>query len=520
MLGGDVRRRCQAMGRCARVSWRPTQLVVLVVVVGVAARTLLAGTIGLGVDESYMVSVARTLSLSYFDHPPLSFWIAGGVARLTGSERSVVVRLPFILLFAGSTWIMYRAGARLFGAWAGAYAALLLNLSPVFSISTGGWVLPDGPLMFFMLAAVYCMTRVLFPGDGSPPHAGWWLGAGLCGGFALLSKYHAIFLAAGALLFLLTSSEHRAWLRRPEPYAGAGLALALFLPVMIWNWQHGWVSFRFQGGRGVPVPGLHLRSLMQCIAGQAGYVLPWIWLPLVWLLVRGLWTRSREGREWLLCCLAAGPIAVFTLASLGGNAGLPHWEAPGYLLVFPLLGASVAARLGRGEVAVRRWLIASALAFVLLVVVAATHIATGWIARVAPALFTRGDPGLEALDWRDLGPELRARGLLGPHRFVAATSWIDAGKIAYALGPGVPVVCLCGAPHHFAFMYDQTDLLGQSAVLIQRAGHTNAGNVYTSYFETMQDLGTLPIRRGEQTALEVGLYFGRGFRRPFAGGTQ
>jgi hypothetical protein len=519
MLGGDVRRGRPAMGPRARVSARPTQLVVVLVGVGVAARVLFAGTIGLGVDESYAVSSARQVSLSYFDHPPLSFWLAGGFARLTGSEWPVVVRLPFILLFAGSTWIMYLVGTRLFGVWAGAYAALLLNLSLVFSVSSGGWVLPDGPLMFFMLAAVYCMTRVLFPGGGAPPDARWWLGAGLCAGFALLSKYHAVFLAVGALLFLTTSSEHRAWLRRPEPYLGAGLALVLFLPVVIWNWQHGWASFRFQGARSVPVPGLHLRSFLECIAGQAGYVLPWIWLPLVWVLLRGLRAGSREGRQWLLCCVAAGPIAVFTLASLGGNPGFPHWEAPGYLLVFPLLGASVAARIGRGEAAVRRWLIGSTFGFVLLVVVAATHIATGWAVRVAPALFTHGDPGLEALDWRGLGPELRARGLPGPHQFVAALDWIDAGRIAYALGPGVSVLCLCAAPHHFAYMYDQTDFLGQSAVLIQRAGPSNARSVYSPYFQTMQDLGTLPIRRGNQTAFEVELYLGRGFERPFGGAT-
>ncbi len=61
-----------------------------------------------------------------------------------------MVRLPFILLFAGTTWLMYRLTARLFGEPAGLWAAVLLNLSLVFSITSGGWVLPDGPLMFCM----------------------------------------------------------------------------------------------------------------------------------------------------------------------------------------------------------------------------------------------------------------------------------------------------------------------------------------------------------------------------------
>ena len=92
---------------------RPVRVVLAIIAVGLIARIVLAAVIGLGVDESYAVSVARDASLSYFDHPPLSFWIAGAAAHLAGSEHRVVVRLPFILLFAGTTWLMFRLGARL-----------------------------------------------------------------------------------------------------------------------------------------------------------------------------------------------------------------------------------------------------------------------------------------------------------------------------------------------------------------------------------------------------------------------
>ena len=56
-------------------------------------------------------------------------------------------------MFGVSTWLMYRLGAYLFGAWAGVWAALLLNLSAVFFLSVGSWVQPDGPLFLFLLAA-------------------------------------------------------------------------------------------------------------------------------------------------------------------------------------------------------------------------------------------------------------------------------------------------------------------------------------------------------------------------------
>src|SRR5438552_1685209 len=157
-------------------------------------RLALAGMFGLGVDESYMVAMARVPSLSYFEHPPLAFWLTHAAARLTGSESPVVVRLPFVLLFAGTTWLMYRVGAQLFGEWPGAWGALLLNLSLVFSITSGGWVLPDGPLMFGMMAAIYCLVRALF--DEATVRRGWyvvrgsdlawWTAGGLFTGLAML----------------------------------------------------------------------------------------------------------------------------------------------------------------------------------------------------------------------------------------------------------------------------------------------------------------------------------------------
>ena len=57
-----------------------------------------------------------------------------------------MVRLPFVALFALSTLLVYRLGALAGSPAAGLWAAVALNLAPVFGITTGGWVLPDGPL--------------------------------------------------------------------------------------------------------------------------------------------------------------------------------------------------------------------------------------------------------------------------------------------------------------------------------------------------------------------------------------
>ena len=107
-----------ASGRTAGVEADEAQsaarLVLLIIVIGTAIRLGLSAATGLGMDESYSVGNARQFMLSYVDHAPLHYWMAGLAARLFHSEAPIVVRLPFVLLFAGSTWLMYRLTTRLF----------------------------------------------------------------------------------------------------------------------------------------------------------------------------------------------------------------------------------------------------------------------------------------------------------------------------------------------------------------------------------------------------------------------
>lgn len=493
----------------------PRTLLLAVLAAGVLMRFILAASLGLGVDESYAVAVARQWSLSYFDHPPLHFWIAGGIAKLAHSEKGAVVRLPFVLCFIGTTWFTFRLGRRFFGDRAGAIAALLLNVSAVFSLSTGGWVLPDGPLMLAMVASANVVVSVLFDETPSLPTARWLL-AGALAGLAMLAKYHGIFVLGGTFLFLATSAQHRKWLRHPGPYLGAAVAFAMFAPVILWNREHGWVSFAFQGARAAGTGGLHIGALLTNIAGQAAWVLPWIWIPLVATLVRSLRAGPRDARRWFLFCLAVGPIATFTLIALRGDVGLPHWQAPGYLMLFPALGASVAARLESGDVRVRRWLRGSVWAFVLLVALLGSHTATGWLGAVMPGAFTRGDPSSDAIDWSELRPALEARGLLPVDGFVAAPSWIQAGKAAVGLGPDVPVICLCADPHHFFYLRDDRAYLGANALIVKREKPgDDVVSAFSPYFESVEAAGVVPIHRGGREALRVGIWKARGFRRAY-----
>src|SRR4029077_7922644 len=115
------------------------------------------------------------------------WWMAWGMAQLTGNESAFVVRLPFVALFALTTFLMYRVTAALFDPEAGLWAAVVLNMAPVLGITAGSWVLPDGPLFAALLGALSCLVAAL-RSEGRAAW-GWWLATGVCAGLALCSKY-------------------------------------------------------------------------------------------------------------------------------------------------------------------------------------------------------------------------------------------------------------------------------------------------------------------------------------------
>ncbi len=468
------------------------------------ARLLFASALGLGIDESYMVAAGRKLQLSYFDHPPIAWWIAWGAARLAGSESAIVVRLPFIALFALTTLLMYRVTAALYGARAGLSAAILLNAIPVFGISAGTWVLPDGPLLAALLGATLCLIAAL-PADGRAA-SGWWLATGVCAGLALCSKYSALLTILGVVAFLVTEPTSRRWLARPHPWVAGLVALLIFLPVLIWNADHGWISFLFQGGR--TSGRLHLLGPVSTLAGEAIFLLPWVWLPLVWCGVFALRRGPGDKHGWLLFCLAAPPIILFTVVSLWAGV-LFHWAAPGYLMLLPLLGEAVARRWHDSRI-VRIWLAATAAFVVLGTTLVAGDVRFNWLPQVAWDFPLGKALHRDAVDWTSLGTELAERGLLDrPGLVVAALKWTDAGKVDYALGGRAPVVCLGSDARQYGLIAHREAYAGADVLIV--APRTSLAMLVARFgflFDRIDPIAPAILLHAGRPAAELPLFIG------------
>jgi 4-amino-4-deoxy-L-arabinose transferase-like glycosyltransferase len=489
----------------------PARAVACIIGITAILRVAFALSLGLGVDESYTVATGRLPQLSYFDHPPLAWWLAWGGARLFGEETALAVRLPFIAAFALTTWFMFAVTKRLFGEKAGLWAALTLNCAPALAWTSGTWLLPDGPLNLGLMASCYCLVAALFGAAAAAPL--WWLAAGACAGIAMMSKLHGLFLPAGVFLFLATSKRYRHWLLSPWPYAAAIVALLVFAPAIVWNAGHEWMSFTFQAGR---AHGLESRPLapLLALAQQAIYLLPWLWLPLVLCLTDALRRGPQDERQWLLACLAIGPIAAFTLVAAGGARTFPHWAMPGYLLAFPLLGARIAQWLERAQRQATIWLSATvaSVALILAAVVGLSY--APW-----PLLPGTGYPVLrypleEALDWTDLVSALKERQLLGsPGLLVAGTRWLEAGKIDYALRGEMPVICICTDARGYGVLPAPTNELDADVLIVGRnLPMSSVQRLVGGDFSKIDELAPVSITHAGRPVFELSLYFGHNFR--------
>ena len=70
----------------------PTGAVVGLILAFLFFHVILAATLGTGVDECYGISVSHDLKLSYFDHPPLNYWITHFFIPLLGDGRALRCR--------------------------------------------------------------------------------------------------------------------------------------------------------------------------------------------------------------------------------------------------------------------------------------------------------------------------------------------------------------------------------------------------------------------------------------------
>jgi 4-amino-4-deoxy-L-arabinose transferase-like glycosyltransferase len=274
----------------------------------VAAMTVLrgvyAGLTDLRTDEAYYWTWSKENVLSFLDHPPMIAWFIRLGTAIFG-DTSFGVRFSGLVamlltqgLLADIVWRVTRDVRSVVMAVAMMEASLYYGL-----LMTK--VAPDVPLVLFVTAMAWALVRLAESGD-----ARWWLAAGVFAGLAALSKFTVALLLPAVLAFMWVPAWRGRWLRSPYPWAAAVIAVLLFAPVLVWNMQHDWASFRFQAVRATAAHPWSLRTLGEFIGLQFGLV-GFVLLPVVLVGVALTAWRGFRRREAVAILLSTAVIVPF-----------------------------------------------------------------------------------------------------------------------------------------------------------------------------------------------------------------
>jgi 4-amino-4-deoxy-L-arabinose transferase-like glycosyltransferase len=403
-------------------------------------------------DEAYYWVWSKALAPGYLDHPPMvALWIRLGTEIAGDGNLGVRLLAPFSAVLG--SWMLLRAGDDLLpGRNAGLWAAALLNATLIAAVGATTMT-PDTPLLLFWTMTLWALARL--HATGKPR---WWLVAGLAAGLALDSKYTAVLLAPVILTWLLLAPSMRTWLGRPYPWLAALVALAMFSPVLLWNAQHGWVSFAKQGARAADWhPGRALQFLGELIGGQIGLATPLIALVAGAGIVLAARRAITQNAAWvLLASFTLIPAAVFAQHALGDRVQA-NWPS----IIYP--AAAIAATSLTGML--RRL-------FVPAVALGGALVAIVWVQAIwtPVALPMRLDPTLLRLGgWQTLADDIETAARQQNASFIAFDNYGQAALFARLLPPTETVLGAEGRWSLFNLPDGTPPTLGRPGLLVRSA---------------------------------------------------
>lgn len=430
-------------------------------------------------DEAYYAIWAETLQFGYYDHPPLIAWWIGLGHRLW-PEQPWALRFVPIISTALTSVVLYNllseSGCSRRTSLRGAiwYQATLL-------ITLGGFLAtPDNPLSLFWVMTLVLLVRAV----KSVGKLWYWGLAGCSAGFALLSKYSGFFLAPGIGLWLLFASSRRRLLLTPGPWVMASVASAIFCMNLVWNAQHGWVTFIKQFGRAVPGTQEPAEFHTLAFVGEQAMLFnPALSVLLGVAVVSYFQRRMRQGGIFLL---TSAPFLLYLLWHSTHSKVQAHWTAPILPAVAALAAIAAEPIAGKRILAAARATVVPLAAIVLVVAVGFTLI---------PSVYRRTDVAQELRGWKELGEEIEALSGDQKTEWVGVMHYSTHAMFTYRSRLSLPTVQLYERRRYPANDRSWQANTKRPGLVVDRARFLD-GLDLSLCFDRVTPVGTL-LRRGE-----------------------
>lgn len=392
-------------------------------------------------DEAHYWQWSRHLAWSYYSKGPLVAWLIRASCEVFGplSESLVgspmlAVRLPAVACHAALLAGWYVLTARTLKSHRAALAVvgLALTLPPV--IAGAVLMTIDPPFLACWTWACVGVWR------GLEGNRGWWLLAGVCSALGVLAKYPMVLLPA--CVFAYCFFHRREQFKRPGLWVFATGSAVGLLPVLFWNVQNDWVTFRHVGTQAVGQGGSGIRWLgpLSFMVGQAGFLIG-VWFA-VWVAAAWRYRRSDDPAKQFLWWCAVPVWGVFALASFKAS-GQINWPAAAYSTGLILIVAWVREALdGAYRRPVARLVgCGVGIGIALSTLVHFPGLMRGALAAVSgpetekrPTPIRQFDPTARLRGWKHLGSEVdqiraRVRAETGEDPLVAGTVWNVPGAL-------------------------------------------------------------------------------------------
>ena len=215
-------------------------ILILLALVKLIFHILTNGAHGFHRDELALLDDARHMDWGFVAYPPVTPVVARLALELFGPSL-VGVRL-FAALSQSITMVIAGMMARELGGkrYAQILAAVAVAITPV-SLSMSSMLMYVSLDYLWWVLIAYLVIRLLKSDDPR-----WWLGIGAVIGLGMMTKSTMAFYVVGIVAGVLLTSTRR-HLTSPWLWAGVALSLLIFLPNIIWQIQHNFISLEFLG---------------------------------------------------------------------------------------------------------------------------------------------------------------------------------------------------------------------------------------------------------------------------------
>lgn len=375
------------------------------IVASALARCIVALSVELGNDEVYYYTYAVQPDWNHFDHPPLVGIFIRFFTFNLHWINDLSVRLPAILGAAFNTWLIARCGYLIQNERTGLIAAILYNTSLYTGIISGIFIIPDSVQLTFWLGALYTIIRAVESEDAKFRRAQI-LMTGLWIGMAVMCKVHGVFLWLGILGYI--TFHQRSWLKDAGLYAAIAITLLIISPIIYWNFNNDFISWRFHSERVDANQGINPISFVTAVLGQIAYNNPlnvWLFvLTIIGIVKQKQFVNPTMLKLLLWCSL---PIIAATCVVSLFRPILPHWSGPGFIGCILLSSAYIDFKIDLTELLYTRLLKVAACLMVIVILAGVTIINfyPGTLGSKTESKMGSDDFTLDMTGWKELAKE-------------------------------------------------------------------------------------------------------------------